>query len=96
MNTETDRVPLLGAFKISDGIREKKTTENDIVDCNTSGFLCHPTAEHRQGLRCNKKFVPPGKGQTRPSVNTPDVISVSETCQRQTPKIKGILVGFSC
>lgn len=36
-----------------------------------------------------KKQVPsPGKGQTRPSVNMPDVISETETCQRQTPKIK--------
>jgi hypothetical protein len=25
--------------------------EKDIIGSNSSGFLCHPTAEHRQGLR---------------------------------------------
>jgi hypothetical protein len=70
--------------------------ENDITGYNTSGFLCHPIAENRQGLCCHKQVVPPVKGNTRPSVNTPDVISESETCQRQTPKIKGIRVEFSC
>jgi hypothetical protein len=70
--------------------------ENEIIGSNTSGFLCHSTAEHKQGLRYNKQFLPPGKGQTRPSVNTPYVISESETCQRQTPRIKGIRVRLSC
>jgi len=70
--------------------------ENDIIGSNSSGFLCHPTAEHRQCLRCNKQILPGGKEQNRPSVNTPDVISESETCQIQTPKRKGIRVGFSC
>jgi len=70
--------------------------ENDIIGCNASGFLCLHTLEHRQGLRCNKQVLPPGKGQTRPSVNITHVISESETCQRQTPRIKGIRVGFSC